>query len=147
MTEKPDILGFTPLMRLLQEPETTLKQVKKMVKDGADVKYKAPCGETPLTIAHRYSNYSIVKYLIANGADPEHALYQGRKRQKEELDLAALPELEEDLPQSEEKKSDRMEKIMDFLVNFSIAVGVFGTIVMLSGLVGLLTLGGYTLCQ
>lgn len=140
MKEKIDILGFSDLMRLLQDTETTLTQVKKMVEDGADVKYQAPCGETPLTIAHRYSNYSIVKYLIEQGADTEHALHHGRKRHKEELEIASLPELEEDLPQSEEKKSNIIEKVLDSLRLLAIAVVGYGIIIFL------LWLAGYSLC-
>lgn len=139
--ENPDILGFTPLMRLLQNTETTLAQVKKMVKDGADVKYKAPCGATPLTIAHRYSNYSIVKYLIDNGADVEHALHHGRKIHKEELEIASLPELEEDLAQSEEGKSSRMEKIIDILGTALVAGGIAGMVL------SLFYLGGAVSCS
>lgn len=40
-----------------------------------------------------------------------------------------------------------MQKIIDYIATFTVIVGVSGTITMLIGLVVLLYIGGYSLCQ
>ncbi len=58
----------TPLCMAIQKGE--FEFVKKLVAYGADVNERS-YGMTPLMVAARYNKVDIIKYLLANGANPE----------------------------------------------------------------------------
>lgn len=63
----PDKEGFTPLINAVRANKEAT--VLALIKEGADVNYQAPCGETALTAAVSGGVVPFVKALISAGAD------------------------------------------------------------------------------
>jgi ankyrin repeat protein len=60
--------GDTSLLKLVQEDDYTLHDIKYLLKKGAKINVKDKEGNTPLSIVLKMNHYEIALFLIENGA-------------------------------------------------------------------------------
>lgn len=68
---------WTPLMECVSDREATEAAVEDRLVLGDDINAHAKDGETPISVAAKYSNAKIVRFLLQKGANPDVANEDG----------------------------------------------------------------------